>query len=78
MDQFSERLSRMALLIGGAVRIVVSASGLVKLFFNNESAACRSASPKELMTCSFVGLADGDGAGDLAPAGPIVGDGDWP
>jgi len=61
----------------------VSASGLVKLLFKSEIADCRSASPNELTICSFVGLADGDGVGDLAEAGLLVvgaddGAGAWP
>src|SRR5262249_41943493 len=42
------------------------ASGLVKLLFKSDIAACRSFSPNELMICSVVGVADGDGEGDAA------------
>jgi hypothetical protein len=63
--------------------VSVIVSGLVKLDFRSETAACKSASPKELITCSVVGDAEDDGAGDLPAAELLVvgapeGDGVWP
>src|SRR6266404_9165326 len=64
--------------------VSVIASGLLKLVFKSERAACRSASPNELMICSVVGVGEGDGVGDLAAApgllvvGAEEGAGAWP
>ena len=63
----------------------VIASGLEKLLFKSESAACRSASPNELMISCVPGVAVGDGDGaavdfgaGLFAGGAPDGAGVWP
>ena len=53
------------------------ASGVVKLFFNNVIAACKSAALSASISCSFVGApaGEGDGVADLAGPGVLLGDG---
>lgn len=64
--------------------VSVIASGLVKLLFRSAIADWRSFSPSELIICSVLGVADADGAGDLAAAtelfavGADDGAGVWP
>src|SRR5713226_6384839 len=60
--------------------VSVIASGLVKLLFRSAIADWRSFSPSELIICSVLGVADADGAGDLAAATELFDDGAgvWP
>src|SRR5712692_4742723 len=53
------------------------ASGVVNLFFKSVIAACKSAAPKESISCSFGGVpeGEGDGVADFAGAGVLLGDG---
>ena len=64
--------------------VSVIASGFAKLLFKSAIADWRSLSPNEFIICSVLGVADGDGAGDLAAEAELFavgaedGAGVWP